>query len=166
MFRLLTVQGGFAHVDMRFNFEKCYKYKDSGYGYADLVSKKTGEIWEVKRLSLSKKAAKRQLAQYVSGKVKKDSYKIDTLHVGGEMGSKIDPQVIIRESGNTIYCIAYFDAGDGIIYYDYIAQEKKTAEEVLDGIAKAILIAGLLGLLIETGGAALPAIPAILELAW
>ena len=142
------------------------KYKDSGYGYADLVSTKTGEIWEVKRLSLSKKAAKRQLAQYVSGKVKKNGYKIDTLHVGGEMGSKIDPQVIIRESGNTIYCIAYFDAGDGIIYYDYIAQEKKTAEEVLDDIAKAILIAGLLGLLIETGGAALPAIPAILELAW
>ena len=25
MFRLLTVQVGFVHVDMRFNFEKCYK---------------------------------------------------------------------------------------------------------------------------------------------
>ena len=24
MFRLLTVQGGFVHVDMRFNFENCY----------------------------------------------------------------------------------------------------------------------------------------------
>ena len=24
MFRLLTVQDGFVHVDMRFNFEKCY----------------------------------------------------------------------------------------------------------------------------------------------
>ena len=24
MFRLLTVQGGSVHVDMRFNFEKCY----------------------------------------------------------------------------------------------------------------------------------------------
>ena len=31
----------------------------------------------MKRLSLSKKAAKRQLAQYVSGKVKKNGYKID-----------------------------------------------------------------------------------------
>ena len=26
MFPLLTVQGGFVHVDMRFNFENCYKY--------------------------------------------------------------------------------------------------------------------------------------------
>ena len=25
MLCLLTVQGGFVHVDMRFNFEKCYK---------------------------------------------------------------------------------------------------------------------------------------------
>lgn len=24
MFRLLTVQGSFVHVDMRFNFENCY----------------------------------------------------------------------------------------------------------------------------------------------
>ena len=26
MSRLLTVQGGFVHVDMHFNFEKCYKF--------------------------------------------------------------------------------------------------------------------------------------------
>ena len=26
MFRLLTVQGGFVLVDMRFNFEKCYNH--------------------------------------------------------------------------------------------------------------------------------------------
>ena len=25
MFRLLTVQGGFVHADIRFNFENCYK---------------------------------------------------------------------------------------------------------------------------------------------
>ena len=28
MFPLLTVQGGFVHVDMRFNFENCYKEND------------------------------------------------------------------------------------------------------------------------------------------
>ena len=29
MFRLLTVQVGFVHVDMRFNYEKCYKYGET-----------------------------------------------------------------------------------------------------------------------------------------
>ena len=28
MFPLLTVQGGFVHVDMRFNFENCYKLSE------------------------------------------------------------------------------------------------------------------------------------------
>ena len=31
MLCLLTVQGGFVHVDMRFNFEKCYKSLVDGY---------------------------------------------------------------------------------------------------------------------------------------
>ena len=30
MFRLLTVQGGPVHVDMRFNFEKCYNFYRAG----------------------------------------------------------------------------------------------------------------------------------------
>ena len=30
MFRLLTVQGGFVHVDMRFNFENCYNFYRAG----------------------------------------------------------------------------------------------------------------------------------------
>ena len=30
MFRLLTVQGGSVHVDMRFNFEKCYNFYRAG----------------------------------------------------------------------------------------------------------------------------------------
>ena len=30
MSRLLTVQGGFVHVDMRFNFEKCYNFYRAG----------------------------------------------------------------------------------------------------------------------------------------
>lgn len=30
MFRLLTVQGGSVHVDMRFNFEKCYNFYSAG----------------------------------------------------------------------------------------------------------------------------------------
>ena len=30
MFPLLTVQGGFVHVDMRFNFENCYNFYRAG----------------------------------------------------------------------------------------------------------------------------------------
>jgi hypothetical protein len=33
MFRLLTVQGGSVHVDMRFNFEKCYRRPRAGFEY-------------------------------------------------------------------------------------------------------------------------------------
>lgn len=54
MFRLLTVQVGFVHVDMRFNFENCYTYNSDLHRFADwlhtnncldICMESTGKYW-------------------------------------------------------------------------------------------------------------------------
>ena len=107
-----------------------------GYSYCDLYNDQNGEVWEVKRYgnssSCSKWVAKKQLNNYVNnGKLR--YYPDLDLKVGGTQ-TQITPNVIEKfdKDGEGVYQIVYWDAGDGIIYYDYsyIPSEAEAAEAV------------------------------------
>lgn len=94
------------------------------YGFCDVYDTVTHEVWEVKRLgggpTCTPAAAGEQLANYVLRGVLKhhDSWK---LKLGGTETS-IEPNVFTKmdrdEKG--MYVIGYFDAGNGLVFYDYL----------------------------------------------
>ena len=92
------------------------------YGFCDVFSLVTGEIWEVKRygggVTCSMNRAVEQLNRYVMGKLR---YQKDLpLKVGGtETTIDANEFNVYDFTDDTLYTIAYWDAGDGIIYYDY-----------------------------------------------
>ena len=93
------------------------------YGFCDVYDTETHEVWEVKRLgggpTCSPAAAGAQLANYVvRGFIKHhDDWK---LKFGGTETS-IEPNVFTKvdSDGKGIYVIGYFDAGNGLVFYDY-----------------------------------------------
>lgn len=94
------------------------------YGFADLISIKTGEVWEVKRDTISKQKAEIQLGDYTSNRIsihkKIPRLELIELCTGGSKGTRIMPATIVRFKRGQTYVINYWDAGNGIIYYDYV----------------------------------------------
>ena len=113
---------------MRYNNDSIH------YGYCDLYHQITGEVWEIKRWrggpSCSKFAARRQLENYVENGylVYAPNLKLD---YGGKQ-TKIQSNGFLYpdKDGEGQYWVYYWDAGEGIIFYDYIyfASEKEVAE--------------------------------------
>ena len=108
----------FVWYSMCFSDSKGIHY----YGFCDIFSLDTGEIWEVKRygggVTCSMNRAVEQLNRYVMGTLR---YHNDLpLSVGGEKTTIDATEFTVYDfMDNCLYTIAYWDAGDGIIYYDY-----------------------------------------------
>ena len=92
-------------------------YDNGFWGFADLVNSRTGEVWEVKKDTVSTTSATKQLAKYVTGKLHIDQYL--ELHVGGSQGTVITERRIIKHFGPLTYHVHYWDCGNGIIQYRY-----------------------------------------------
>ena len=109
------------------------------YGIADLVCLVTGEVWEVKRFTVSMNSAEKQLDRYVSNIPYKTNYQGIDLVRGGSKGIYILPGIILRSEGNTTYFVYYWDCGNGIVYYNYQKFPTKDIETaVATGAAVAI----------------------------
>ena len=98
--------------------------KFSVYGYCDLYDTVTHEIWDAKHfgggLTCTKLYAMHQVKNYVdNGTFTKQAPA--ELKVGGTV-SKIEPDYFIKRDrdGQGNYVIWYWDAGDGVIFYDYV----------------------------------------------
>ena len=150
---LKDIANNYQHIDMRTNKMIDYEH---GWGFADLVSFKTGEVWEVKRCTLSIEKAKKQLKKYTDHTLHDSYYKSLKLETGGSKGTVIESNHITRTAGETTYNITYWYQGDGIILYDYTTNINK--EVVGVEVASAAIIAVGVVLTIITGGAAAPSI--------
>ena len=128
------------------------EFSNGKYGYCDLYNDQTGEVWEAKRFgnspSCSKRLAKKQLNNYINnGKLR---YKPELeLKVGGSE-TKITPNIIekLDKDGEGVYQILYWDAGEGIIYYDYtyLPSETEVSEAVQWAVVAIMVIVSLYAL--------------------
>ena len=133
------------------------KYLWHTYGYCDLYDTQSGEVWEVKRfmggITCTKFAASQQLQNYVNNGilVYNPSLKLCT----GGTYTTIDTTVfeVMDKDMSGSYVIAYWDAGDGIIFYDYVYVP--SAEEIADIAIGSLILACYLGLAYLTSGASL-----------
>ena len=153
------IQLKYSSIGMQKNLMIDYRI---GWGFADLVNIQTGEVWEVKRASVSIASAIKQLNKYTNNYLhNKDFHNLD-LVTGGTKGTAIELNEIIRTMGNTTYFIAYWDCGNGIIQYDYYTVTNwQVIGELAFGFAA---IAGCLYLIIQTGGLAAPALVPLIAL--
>ena len=98
-------------------------YKNGLWGFADLVSLDTGEVWEVKKNSkwISMTSATKQLGKYVAGSLHNDKLKQNTpnLYTGGSQGTYIPMCTIVKQFGPLTYYVSYWDNGNGIILYEF-----------------------------------------------
>ena len=121
----------------------------NGHGYCDLYNDQTGEVWEAKRYgnspSCSKRLAKKQLNNYINNGKLRYNPDLD-LKVGGTV-TQITPNVIEKsdKDGEGVYQILYWDAGEGIIYYDYTYLPSETeVSEAAAWVCAAIIVVLLL----------------------
>jgi hypothetical protein len=129
-----------------------------GFGFADLVNSFTGEVWEVKKSTISMTSAQKQLAKYTSNKLR--LYPNLELYTGGTQGTIISPNSFIKIVGFDTYYVNYWDCGNGIVKYDYnrVTDWQKVGE-VATGV---VLIGGAAFLIYTTGGLAAPVLIPIL----
>ena len=97
--------------------------RTDGWGFVDLYDSMTGEVWELKKNSTSRKCsteyAQAQLNAYVQGIIKKIPN--TELRVGGYLaiGTSTAPTVIKKKIWGYDYVISYWEEGNGILRYDY-----------------------------------------------
>ena len=107
------------------------------YGFCDLYDTVTHEIWELKRINSGPTctylAAEIQVGYYVD----KGEFvnRPDKKYYKGGTYSEIPANVFIKpdNDGEGYYVIGYFDAGGGVLFYDYmyVLSEKEAALVVL-----------------------------------
>ena len=122
-----------------------YKNNPSRHGFCDLYHSVTGEVWEIKRwgggLSCSKFAARKQLENYV-----KNGYLVHnpnlSLQIGGDQ-IQSNGFLYPDNDGEGQYWIFYWNAGHGIIFYDYfyLASAKEVAQTATVAITIILLAA-------------------------
>ena len=88
-------------------------YSNGGYGYCDVINPATGAIWEVKRCTISKTKALKQLDKYVAGTYKHNP------DLKLKRGGYLSGDSFTYKNFATTYYVSYWYAGDGIIYYEY-----------------------------------------------
>ena len=93
------------------------------YGFCDVYDKVTHEVWEVKRISYaascSPDAASEQLANYVVHGYLKSQPNWNLKFGGEETSIRPNAFTVPDTDGKGMYLIGYFDAGYGLVYYDY-----------------------------------------------
>ena len=111
-----------THMVYEIPYRKGKKF--SVYGYCDLYDTVTHEIWDAKRfgggITCTKQFAMAQVKNYVdNGTFTKQEPAV--LKVGGSV-SNIAPGSFIKQDrdGQGNYLLWYWDAGDGVIFYDYL----------------------------------------------
>ena len=98
--------------------------KYTTYGFCDLYDTRTNEIWDAKRfgggLTCTKAYAKAQVKNYVVNGVFAKQEPAE-LKVGGTISS-IESNFFTKpdHDGKGQYLMWYWDAGDGVIFYDYL----------------------------------------------
>ncbi len=115
-------------------------YSGGGYGFADLIDPMTGEVWELKRVTMRNLgAASIQLAKYTREMKSTWRYadlfgsEISGLQRGGYRASLLGG---VCENG---YVGVYAYIGDGIILYDYIKVTDAVTRTVLEDLMRRIL---------------------------
>lgn len=137
------------------------KNRLGGIGFCDLYDWKSGEVWELKRKSDARScktsAAKAQLDNYVSGRLKAEPGL--ELKVGY---TKFSSGSLTVTDWTGQYKIDYWEEGEGILRYDYTYdkdQRLACAEAVV-----TVVVAG--ALIYSTSGVGSPAVAPALGAAW
>jgi hypothetical protein len=146
------------HIQMKYAVSGMQKNKmidyRFGFGYADLVNVITGEVWEVKRNTLSVPKALQQLIRYTTNRLHDKKYSEIQLVTGGSKGTFIYPDSFVMTANVDTYYIDYWDKGNGIIQYDYY--KITDWQEVGEIATGAVVVAGVTCAIIVTEGAAAP----------
>ena len=104
--------------DKTYTFYNGYDRTD-GYGFCDLYNLKTGEVWELKKESLSRSCltemALEQLTRYINGSIKGMP---DNVHPSFPK-TRIPGGRFQYPKTNPIYEVEYWDEGNGILRYRY-----------------------------------------------
>ncbi len=133
-------------------------YSNGKYGYCDIINTRTGEIWELKRVTVNMHSAENQLRQYVNGRYYHD---LDLeLTKGGDL---ITANSFLKNG----YDISYWNVGNGIILYDYEKHREPAPqpELVRQMSLMMVLVVFLLGMItILTKGATLPVLLPLLPI--
>lgn len=85
-------------------------------GRIDLYNPKTGEAWEVKPVSVGITAARKQLNNYVNGKIVDIRFSARGLKVGGFIPHNV---FFYTDISGDVYKVRYDYAGEGAILYEY-----------------------------------------------
>ena len=128
-------------------------YANGKYGYCDIIDPITGYVWEVKRQTVSKEKAVKQLIKYVNGTY----YHNKKLKM--KIGKRIKGGSFECDNSFTHYYVSYWYAGDGIIYYDYNKKSNLVPDPVVMeqlAYAAAAYYVILTVITILTGGATAP----------
>ena len=128
-------------------------YANGKYGYCDIIDPITGYVWEVKRQTVSKEKAVKQLIKYVNGTY----YHNKKLKM--KIGKRIKGGFFECDNSFTHYYVSYWYAGDGIIYYDYNKKSNLVPDPVVMeqlAYAAAAYYVILTVITILTGGATAP----------
>ena len=138
------------HIANKYNLKQEQRIDyDFGWGRADLIDAKTGEVWEVKR---------EKTKQIISGWKQVEKYVANTWHkhknVTLKLGGPIECDSFKFTSGFDTYYVSYRYIGNGVIAYDY----KKTTdwEEVREfgvNVAVGAWVVTKIGITISSGGA-------------
>lgn len=128
-----------------------------GFGFIDLVNSLTGEIWEVKRRTVSVGSAYSQIHKYITGRLADPRYASLSLRAGG---FRITSGSLIFKSSLTTYYVSYWNQGGGLIQYDYYGVTDWS--EVGNIATGVVIIGGAAFAIILTKGAAAPVLAPLL----
>ena len=127
--------------------DTCIYYNKSnfwgGWGFCDLYNKKTGEVWELKKVSNSysckTSTALAQLNGYINGRLKNNL----KLKLCMPNKTQINPGSFSFEYLGYDYRVNYYSEGNGILRYSYTktkTEARKAAEAVVAVAALATII--------------------------
>lgn len=128
-----------GRTDLHMEHTTIYYNKNNfrnGWGFCDLYSGSTGEVWELKRVTCSQERAENQLKKYVNGRLK--YAKELPLIIGGNLfvGKH---EFSVTDSYGTYY-ITYWQGENGILWYDYQYRLNKKTQIAIASTAAQITI--------------------------
>ena len=89
-----------------------------GWGFCDLYDYKTGEVWELKRITCSQTKAENQLNGYIKGRLKIKKHQ--ELQIGKFLFDGKHNFTV--PDGSQKYHITFWQGENGILWYDYYVE--------------------------------------------